>query len=372
MAKYWGRSQATRELAFSIYHSRAKENIATKIEEIINPQTRARLETYSKELAKAQLELEDSYNNILNSIFSNDSILDDLADILSKTTYEQNEQNLLTNFFKNNTSITNENFKQDITTYVNNYNRMYDGMINASEEVTHIMEKFRGDRQLYGIGTSSSLSIMSASAYSSLERNNRDLFSLKFKESSSGSYQKLDQLQVADKYSIRDLKSRIANELYGGDVLTDILNSQFSTSSNTTFKQVWKELKNNQIYSSAAYGKNDQELNEMKNTTKYAWRARKLEYLFNEDILQGIENIDQLNYKISNSENTLGFATGDVNIKTTINQQDYSFAIQLKYAGGSKPWNGTSISSLQNSLKFLSNKDGLFSEFPTPKPPLFK
>jgi len=69
---------------------------------------------------------------------------------------------------------------------------MYDGMINASEEVTHIMEKFRGDRQLYGIGTSSSLSIMSASAYSSLERNNRDLFSLKFKESSSGSYQKLD------------------------------------------------------------------------------------------------------------------------------------------------------------------------------------
>lgn len=365
MARYWGRSQATRELSWSIYKSSAKEDIAQKINEILNSNTQNRLKNYSIELEKIQKELEESYTKIMNSIFMDSDVFEDLRILLSKN---ENQQNLAT--LLSNNAISDKTFQNDISSYINNYNRMYNGMINATEEVNSIMEKFRGDRMLYGIGTSSSLSIMSRTAYSELERNNRDLFELKYNYNEKTKAYTLSQLQFTDeKYhlatgntnysTLKDRIYKLSEER--NDIINNILPYNNPSIKDKTFKQTWDTLRTTKIFSSQAEGKTAEELGNMKNISKYAWAARKLEYLFSPDL--NLEDLSSLNYKINNAENILGFATGDVNIATTINGQDYKFALQMKYYNGTQPWNGTSISSLQNSLKFLSNKDGLFSEF---------
>ena len=368
MAKrYWGRSQATRELSFSIYNSLAKQDAKEKINEILKPETQNRLKNYSKELEKIQIDLESSYNRIMDSALMDSDIFEDLLKILSQNDVE-NQHNLAKELFANN-SIKDQSFKNDINSYIYNYNRMYNGIINASEEVNSIMEKFRGDHMLYGIGTPSSLTIMSRTAYSELERNNRDLFELKYTYTDKGGY-KLSQLQFTDETRLLStgnttystLKGRLEALSYErNDVIYNILPYN-NGNTGVSFKNTWNTLRSTTIYSAQALNKTEAELAEMKNTSKYAWAARKLEYLFEPGL--DLNNLSQqLNYKINNAENTLGFATGDVNIATRINGQDYNFALQMKYANGNMPWNGTSISSLQNSLKFLSNKDGLFKEF---------
>ena len=353
MAKnWWQRTRITRDLAYSMYYSKAQENVQASINDILTAARIDKLDKYSQNINFLKNRLEDNYKKLLEE---EGSILDQLIDNISQKELKVDE-----NLGKKLLSLTSDINYSLQDQFINDYNKMNDILLQASDEITKIMEEFRGDNLLYGIGTVNSFTIMTADNYSKFERENRDLFKLQFSKTGRLTGLALtdeeDLKKIANNNGIKNPTQLLKNRLENNE---NIVSNLFQDSE---LKKAWNKLKSAQLYNKNMRGLSNEEIKERYNSRQSSlWRARRLEHLFESDVLEG--NIQKINKKYSNQENITGFATGDVNFFMEHANKQYNFALQLKYFNGKQGWNGTSVNSVVESLKFFTNKDNIFQQF---------
>ena len=351
------RDRVVRDLAYSMYFSKAEENAQNMIDKILTSDRQNKLKFFSSNIEKLKEILEEDYQYFN---FQEKSVLDDLINEITKKELLENKD-LGSKYLTKTDLGTTKNLAKQILNdddlrkqrFINNYNRMNDIMLQSADEITAIMEGFRGDKLLYGIGTTSSLTIMTATEYSKFERNNRDLFRLQFSEHGTLQNLSLDMNAVIDtaKLQKESRSDLIRNRLKNNNIVNNLFE-------NSELRQTWNQLKSAKLYNKNMYGKSDQEAMENYSARQRSlWRARRLEHLFEDDVLEG--NIQKIDRRFSNQENITGFATGDFNFQI----DDSKFALQFKYFNGKDSWNGVSINSIKQSLNFFTDKDKILSKF---------
>lgn len=354
MARYWGRTQATKELAYSIFQRSAATEIKDKLNNFLGSnKIQNEIKKELDRLSTGKSNLEFTYNELYKALikegyFDQGSILEDIMDILSTNGAVEYRENLLNQFF--NTNMLSSSLENKINDYFYNYESMYNNVLNASDTVQKIMDQIRGDTSLYALGTAQTVSLMTASAYTSLERNNRNLFELSFRENKQGEYT-LNQLRAKKGIENADLLKSISNlakdPIYSNKIIFNLLDYKVGENTNITYRTVWNELQATTI--------------QAKQQDKVLGEGRKLEFLLSGEFMN-VNTISDIKEVINNnqgkrsiSENIFGFATGDINVDSSFGK----FGIQTKYSNEKMPWNGTSVNGLINSLSLLSNKDNL-------------
>lgn len=355
----WNRTQATRELAYSIFQRASTDEIKNKLGDFLGSQnTQNEIKKNLERLSYGKQSLETAYNDLLRNLikegyYDQNGILDQLNNVLSTNGSLSTRENLLSNMLNQNSNISSS-LELKINNYFYNYESMYNNILNASESVQKIMDNIRGDQSLYALGVDKQLTLMTASTYTQFERDNRNLFNLSFSKDKNGNYS-LNQLQARKGIDNQTLVDSL-KQLYNNNSDKMILNlfDNKINSSGITFGQVWDQLQSTRIEAkefSQKYMGQHKELGP----------SRKLEFLLsgefqNVTTLNGIQDVIKQNQgQRSMSENIFGFATGDVNAQTQVGR----LGIQAKYSNGEMPWNGTSVNGLINTLTFLSNKDNL-------------
>lgn len=354
----WQRSRATRDLAFSLFQRSATTEVKERIDKYLGSSSVSdKIKQHLKNLTDGKDTLEKSYKELLEQLlkeeyYDSNSILDNIQSVLSTNGDLSVRENLLAknvlNDYKGNVVLQNK-----ITSYFENYEKMYNNMIDASESLYKIMDNIRGDQTLYALGTAKTLHLMTTEAYASFEKNNRNLFELTF----NNKYE-LNQLRAKEGYNINDVINGIGT-ISQGMVSNNLFNYKINNNSSLTYSQVWEELKNTKM-TSLQYERN----NNISDRAKYVWPSRKLEFLLsgnfnNVSTMDDVKSvINDKQGKINIAENIFGFATGDANV--SINGKRYG--IQAKYANGEDPWNGLSINGLLNSFTLLSNKEGILQK----------
>ena len=155
MARYWGRTQATKELAYSIFQRSAATEIKDKLNNFLGSnKIQNKIKKELDKLSTGKSNLEFTYNELYKALvkegyFDQGSILEDIMDILSTNGAIEYRENLLNQFF--NTNMLSSSLETKINDYFYNYESMYNNVLNASDTVQKIMDQIRGDTSLYAL-----------------------------------------------------------------------------------------------------------------------------------------------------------------------------------------------------------------------------
>lgn len=341
-----------------------------------------------------QLEYELKYRLMVETVGSND-ILDQIMDVLKLNDVNDDPNNLFENLFKNSIVANNLDLADNITKYIQAYDKAYALTVNSITNLDKIAEAIRGDTQLFTIGLGANKSIKEAILnIDQMHRFmlQRDKFMLSWDEE-SGQYN----------FGLRnDLnKTKMARGLLiaqaGNDVqrlsqiagMTDYEAREQFAVNNPVTQQIWKVLQQSTIYSSASINKF---LSTGQKKDLYAiTSARKYEILHMsiwEDLYANPNNIsDDLIRNIINNQfgstnydekgnilnfskgklgtgfdldNIAGFARGDTLIKTMTNSYGIqNISTQQKYYGGGFGFNMEKTGTIFNALKFWKDEQNL-------------